>query len=230
MPYFYFDSSYIIYVLPALILSMIAQIAVKSAFSKYDKVYSRNSFTAQEITRRILDANGLGNIRIEAVSGSLTDHYDPKAGVIRLSDTVRSSTSVAAIGVAAHEAGHAIQYKRGYVPIMLRNMFVPVANIGSRLSMPLILLGLVLSMEPLVLFGIILFSAIVLFQIITLPVEFNASRRAKVTLVEMGVLDENEVKGAAKVLRAAAMTYVASALVAVMQLLRLVSIFSKKRD
>lgn len=230
MPYFYYDSSYIIYVLPALILSFIAQIAVKSAFSKYDKIYSRNSFTAQEITRRILDANGLGNIRIETVPGSLTDHYDPKAGVIRLSDTVRSSTSVAAIGVAAHEAGHAIQYKRGYVPIKLRNMFVPVANIGSRLSMPLVLLGLVLSMEPLVLFGIILFSAIVLFQIITLPVEFNASRRAKETLLSMGVLDNQEIKGAARVLRAAAMTYVASALVAIMQLLRLVSIFSKKRD
>ncbi|MBE7039377.1 MAG: zinc metallopeptidase [Ruminococcaceae bacterium] len=230
MPYFYFDYTYLIYVVPAIILSFAAQIAVKNAFSKYDKVYCLKSFTAHEITRRILDANGLTHIRVENVSGSLTDHYDPRAGVIRLSDTVRSSTSVAAVGVAAHEAGHAIQYKRGYVPIKLRNMFLPIANFGSRLSMPLILLGILLSMEPMVFFGIILFSAIVLFQIITLPVEFNASRRAKETLLEMGILTEQETKGASKVLSAAAMTYVAAALVSLMQLVRLVSIFSKKRN
>ncbi len=230
MPFFYFDYTYLIYVVPALILSFAAQAAVKNAFSKYDKVFCQKSFTAHEITRRILDANGLNHIKVESVSGSLTDHYDPKAGVIRLSDTVRSSTSVAAIGVAAHEAGHAVQYKRGYVPIKLRNMFLPVANIGSRLSMPLILLGILLSAQNLVSFGIILFSAIVLFQIITLPVEFNASRRAKETLLSMGILTEQETKGAAKVLSAAAMTYVAATLVSLMQLLRLVNIFSKKRN
>lgn len=230
MPYFYVDYTYLIYVVPALIISFIAQMAVKRTFSKYNTVFSQRSITASEVTRRILDANGLSHISVQSVHGSLTDHYDPKANVIRLSDTVRESTSIAAIGVAAHEAGHAVQHKVGYYPIKLRNAFLPVANIGSRLSMPLILLGLVLSMEPLVLFGIILFSAIVIFQLITLPVEFNASRRAKETLVSMGILSEGECVGAAKVLSAAAMTYVAATLVSLMQLLRLLTIFSKKRD
>lgn len=229
MPYYYVDYTYLIYVVPALILSFIAQAVVKRTFSKYDKVFTSHAVTASEVTRKILDANGLGHIRIESVSGSLTDHYDPKAGVIRLSDTVRSSSSVAAIGVAAHEAGHAVQYKTGYTPIKLRNMFLPVANIGSRLSMPLILLGLLLSFEPLVAFGVIAFSAIVLFQLITLPVEYNASRRARETLVSMGILTESECSGAAKVLSAAAMTYVAATLVSIMQLLRLVTIFKRRR-
>ena len=230
MPYFYYDYSYIIFVLPAILLSMIAQWKVKSTFTKYNTVYSKKGFTAQEVTRRILDAAGLQNVRIEHVSGSLTDHFDPKAGVIRLSDTVINSKSVAAIGVAAHEAGHAMQHKAYYMPIKARNVFLPVANIGSRLSMPLILLGLVLSIDSLVLFGIIFFSAVVLFQVITLPVEFNASKRAQSTLYEMGILTEEECVGSKKVLSAAAMTYVAATLVAVMQLLRLLSLFSKKRD
>ena len=230
MPYFYIDYTYLIYVVPAIIISIIAQMMVKSTFSKYDKVFSSKGMTAAEVTRRILDANGLNNIAIQNISGNLTDHYDPKAGVIRLSDTVISSTSVAAIGVAAHEAGHAIQHKVGYMPIRLRNAFVPVANIGSTLSMPLILLGIILSQDPLVIFGIILFSAIVLFQLITLPVEFNASRRAEKTLVSMGILSETEAMGAKRVLSAAAMTYVAAMLVSLMQLLRLISIFGRKRD
>ncbi len=229
MPYFYFDYSYIVYVLPALIISMIAQMAVKRTFNKYSNVFSSKNMQAKDVTRRILDSAGLNDIRIERIAGSLTDHFDPKAKVIRLSDTVANSTSVAAIGVAAHEAGHAIQHGVSYLPIKLRNAFVPVANIGSRLSMPLILLGLVMSFEPLVMFGIILFSAIVLFQLITLPVELNASKRAGNLLYSMGILTKEECTGAKKVLSAAAMTYLASALVAIMQLLRLLSIFGGRR-
>lgn len=229
MPYFYYDYSYIVYVLPAIIISLFAQMAVKRTFNKYSNVFSSRSVTATDVTRRILDSAGLIDIRIERVAGSLTDHFDPRAKVIRLSDSVANSTSVAAIGVAAHEAGHAIQYGRGYLPIKIRNAFVPLANIGSKLSMPLILLGFILSFEPLVLFGIILFSAIVLFQLITLPVELNASRRAGTLLYDMGILTKEECGGAKKVLKAAAMTYVASALVAIMQLLRLLSIFGGRR-
>ncbi|MBR2500652.1 MAG: zinc metallopeptidase [Clostridia bacterium] len=229
MPYFYYDYSYIVYVLPAIIISLFAQMAVKRTFNKYSNVFSSRSVTATDVTRRILDSAGLKDIRIERIAGSLTDHFDPRAKVIRLSDTVANSTSVAAIGVAAHEAGHAIQHGRGYLPIKIRNAFVPVANIGSKLSMPLILLGFILSFEPLVLFGIILFSAIVLFQLITLPVEFNASRRAGNLLYDMGILTKEECGGAKKVLSAAAMTYVASALVAIMQLVRLLSIFGGRR-
>ena len=229
MPYFYYDYSYIVYVLPAIIISLFAQMAVKRTFNKYSNVFSSRSVTATDVTRRILDSAGLKDIRIERIAGSLTDHFDPRAKVIRLSDTVANSTSVAAIGVAAHEAGHAIQHGRGYLPIKIRNAFVPVANIGSKLSMPLILLGFILSFEPLVLFGIILFSAIVLFQLITLPVEFNASRRTGNLLYDMGILTKEECGGAKKVLSAAAMTYVASALVAIMQLVRLLSIFGGRR-
>ena len=230
MPYYYYDYSYLIFVVPALIISLIAQWNVQSTFKKYSTVYSMRGITASDVTRRILDAAGLYNIRIERVGGNLTDHYDPKAGVIRLSDSVYSSTSVAAIGVAAHEAGHAVQYQVGYAPIRFRNAFLPVANIGSKLSMPLILLGFLLAIEPLVLFGIILFSAIVFFQLVTLPVEFNASKRAQETLFEMGLLNDDECRGSKKVLSAAAMTYVAAVITSVMQLLRLLSLFSKRRD
>lgn len=230
MPYFYYDESYILFVLPALIISFIAQIAVKRTFNKYSSVLSSANLTASDVTRKILDLNGLHNISIERVSGHLTDHFDPRSNVIRLSDSVYSSTSVAAIGVAAHEAGHAVQYATGYKPIKMRNAFVPIANFGSRISIPLVILGLFLSFEPLVLGGIILFSAIVLFQLITLPVELNASRRALKTLSDTGILAIYELGGAKKTLTAAAMTYVASALVAVMQLLRLLSLFSRRRD
>ena len=229
MPYYYYDYSYLIYVVPALVISMIAQWKVQSTFKKYSTVYTRRGVTAAEVTRQILDAAGLYNIRIEHIAGNLTDHYDPKAGVIRLSDSVYSSASVAAIGVAAHEAGHAVQYQCGYGPIKFRNAFLPVANIGSKLSMPLILLGFILALDPLVMFGIILFSAIVLFQLVTLPVEFNASKRAQLTLSDMGMLSDEECGYSKKVLSAAAMTYVAAVITSVMQLLRLLSIFSKKR-
>ena len=173
--------------------------------------------------------NGLQNVKIQAVSGSLSDHYDPRGNVIRLSDSVRSDVSVASIGVAAHEAGHAVQYAKGYLPIKIRNTILPIANIGSKLSVPLILLGIILSFEPLVTFGILAFSAVLLFQLVTLPVEFNASKRALATLSENNILQDEELTGAKKVLSAAAMTYVAAVLVSLMQLLRLVLINRNRR-
>lgn len=221
---FFYDSYYLMLVVPAIIISLFAQMKVKSTYAKYSQVLSRNGRTAAEITRKILDMNGLQNVRIEQVSGSLSDHYDPRTNVIRLSDTVRSDVSVASIGVAAHEAGHAVQYAVGYGPIKARNAFLPVANIGSKLSLPLILLGIIMSFDPLVSIGILLFSFVLVFQLITLPVEFDASRRALKTLSDNGILQGEEVVGAKKVLSAAAMTYVAAVLVSAMQLLRLVLI------
>ncbi len=229
MPFFYYDSYYLTLVLPALIVAMFAQIKIQSTFKKYASVMSHRGKTASQLVRQILDENGLASVTIERVAGHLTDHYDPKTNVIRLSDAVFDSTSVASIGVAAHEAGHAVQHATGYVPIKLRNAVLPVANFGSRLAMPLILLGLLMSIGPLVTAGVILFSALVLFQLITLPVEFNASRRAIHTLRMTHALDDDELSGAKKVLSAAAMTYVASALVSAMQLLRLVLISNRRR-
>ncbi|MBQ8002592.1 MAG: zinc metallopeptidase [Clostridia bacterium] len=231
----YFDYYYLVLVLPMVILSLIAQAKVNSSFSKYSKVSTRRNFTATEAVRQILDNNGLHNVKIEAVSGKLTDHYDPKANVIRLSDSVRNSTSVAAVGVAAHEAGHAVQHAKGYAPIRWRNSLVGVANLGSKLSIPLILIGLVLvgmeSMlgEIIVYAGIIMFSAAVLFQVVTLPVEFDASKRAIAVLGEDGYLYEDEVGAVKKVLSAAAMTYVAAAATSIAQLLRLILI-ARDRD
>lgn len=229
MPFFYYDSYYLVLVLPALIIAMIAQFKVQSTFKKFAQNLSHRGQTAAQITREILDNNGLFAVKVERISGNLTDHYDPKANVIRLSDSVHDSTSVASIGVAAHEAGHAVQHATSYMPIKLRNAVLPVANIGSQLAMPAILLGIIMSIEPLVTAGIILFSALVLFQVITLPVEFNASRRALVTLRSSSMLDEDELSGAKKVLSAAAMTYVAAALVSATQLLRLVLISRGRR-
>ncbi len=229
MPYFYYDSYYLILVLPALLIATFAQFKVQSTFKKYASVMSRRNKTAAEVTRQILNENGLHSVAIERVSGNLTDHYDPRTNVIRLSDSVYDSTSVASIGVAAHEAGHAVQHATGYVPIKLRNAVLPVANIGSTLAFPLVLLGIIMSIEPLISAGVILFSALVLFQLITLPVEFNASRRAIKTLDSNYILDEEELSGAKKVLSAAAMTYVAAALVSAMQLLRLVLLSNNRR-
>ncbi len=229
MPFFYYDSYYLILVLPAILIASIAQILVQSTFKKYAAVMSQKGQTAAQITREILDDNGLSSIGIERISGHLSDHYDPKNKVIRLSDSVYDSNSVASIGVAAHEAGHAVQHAVGYLPIRWRNAVLPIASFGSKLSVPLILLGLLLSIEPLVSFGILLFSALVLFQLVTLPVEFNASRRAIETLRSHEILGAGELSGAKKVLSAAAMTYVASALVSAMQLLRLVLLSQNRR-
>lgn len=228
--FWYYDYSYIVLVLPAILISLYAQFKVQSTYKKYAQVLSSGGQTAEKVTRQILNESGLSRIAVEQVPGNLTDHYDPKAQVIRLSDTVRQSTSVASIGVAAHEAGHAIQYANGYFPIKLRNAVLPAANIGSSLSVPLIFLGILLSAPTLVSFGILLFSFVLLFQLVTLPVEFDASRRALKILEESNLLHQEERVGAQKVLRAAAMTYVAATLTTAAQLLRLVLISRRRRD
>ncbi|MDO5310988.1 MAG: zinc metallopeptidase [Clostridia bacterium] len=231
LPFFYYDPTWIL-LLPAIILSIWASARVNSTFRKYSQVYNRFGLTGADAARRILDMNGLYNVRIERVSGDLTDHYDPRANVVRLSDATYSSQSVGAIGVAAHEVGHAVQHATGYAPIKIRNSIVPVVNVCSMLSMPIILLGVILSYnQTMVDIGIILFSATVLFQLITLPVEFNASSRALNTLEAQNMLASDELQGARKVLRAAAMTYVAAALSSFMSLLRLILIFGgRNRD
>lgn len=232
----YFDYYYLVLVVPTIILSMWAQSMVSSRFKKYSKVSTMRNFTATEAARQILDQNGLHDVKIEAIAGNLTDHYDPRTNVIRLSDSVRNSTSVAAVGVAAHEAGHAVQHAEGYSLIKLRNSLVPVANFGSKLAMPLIIIGLLLMAgegvfgSTLVYAGIILFSAAVLFQIVTLPVEFDASNRAIKVLSEGGYLYGEETKHVKKVLGAAALTYVAAAATSVAQLLRLILIARDRRD
>ena len=228
MPFYYYDYYYLILVVPAILISLWAQFKVSSTFNRYNNVFSRRGYTAAQIARTILDANGLQNVRIERVTGKLTDHYDPRANVIRLSDGVYDSTSVAAIGVAAHESGHAVQYAVGYSPIKLRNAVIPLTNIGSTLSMPLLLLGLIFSFRPLVIGGILLFSLVALFQLITLPVEFNASNRALQILQTGNYLSDEELVGARKTLSAAAMTYVAALLVSLMQLLRLILLYGRR--
>ena len=227
---FYFDWTYVVLVLPAVILAMWASTNVNGTFKKYSTQYSRRGITAAQAARRVLDANGLQHVQIQHVGGNLTDHFDPKANVIRLSDSVYSSTSTAAIGVACHEAGHAVQHAVHYAPIKLRNAIVPITNIGSRLSMPLILLGLILSAASPDLFwliyaGIACFGLSAVFQLVTLPTEFNASRRALQAIASGNLLYDDEMDGARKTLRAAALTYVAALAVAVSQLLRLVIIF-----
>ena len=230
MPYFFIDYYYIILVLPMVILSMIASMRVNSAFKKYSQVLSSRRITGAQAAFEILRYYGITNVQIERVSGNLTDHFDPRANVIRLSDKVYNSTSVAAIGVACHEAGHAAQYAQGYSPIKIRNTILPVANLGSKLGIPLAFIGLALSFEPLALAGVIFFSFAVLFQLVTLPVEFNASKRAISVIGEADLLNEEEKKGAKSVLTAAAMTYVAALAVSIANLLRLVLSMNRRRD
>ena len=231
MPYYYgFDWTYLVLVLPFIILSMWASSNVNSTFKKYAKQYSLRRLTGADAAQRVLSANGVSGVRIERISGNLTDHYDPKANVIRLSDSVFSSTSTAAIGVACHEAGHAVQYAQSYAPIKIRAAIIPITNFGSKLAMPLILLGTVLPIigefsYVLVYIGIACFGLSVLFQLITLPVEFNASRRAMEAIQSAGLLTDEEQKGAKKTLKAAAMTYVAATATALAQMLRLIIIF-----
>ncbi|MBQ3140418.1 MAG: zinc metallopeptidase [Clostridia bacterium] len=230
--YYGFDIYYLILILPAVLITLWAQVKVKSTFNKYSKVASARGLTAQQAVQRVLSANGVNGVTIQRVSGDLTDHYDPKSNVIRLSDTVYSSTSIAAIGVAAHEAGHAVQHAVGYGPIKLRNAIIPVCNIGSQLAWPLLLIGLLLDFAGLITVGIALYSLATVFQLITLPVEFNASRRAIRALDDSGMLDDNELPGARRTLSAAAMTYVAALLMSAAQLLRLVLLFGgrNRRD
>ena len=222
----YLDMTYILLVLPAVILSIWASTKVNSTFNKYSKQYIKSGMTAYDAARMILNENGLFDVKIEHVSGNLSDHYDPQSNVVRLSDSVYNSTSSAAVGVAAHECGHAIQHAEGYAPIKIRTAIVPITNIGSRLSMPLILIGILLSAMSayyiyIPYFGVACFSLCALFQLVTLPTEYNASRRALLSLESCGRLDDDELRGAKKVLSAAAMTYVAALAVSVMQLLSL---------
>lgn len=222
---YYYDWTYFIIVVPVFILAMVASGNVKSTFRKYAKVYSASRITGAEAAERVLRGHGVTNVRIEQISGSLTDNYDPRNNVIHLSQDVYSSTSVAAIGVAAHEAGHACQYADNYGPVRLRMAIIPMTNIGSQLSVPLIILGIVLSGFSSIFYamayvGLFLFALCVFFQLVTLPVEFNASHRALESIDQQGMLSEEEIQGSKKVLHAAAMTYVAALAVAVAQLLR----------
>ncbi len=229
---FYSDITYIVLVLPMVILSLWAQIKVKSTYNKFSTVYSRSGMTAEMAVRKILDSNGLFNVGITRVPGELTDHYDPRTNTIALSDSVYGSTSVAAIGVAAHEAGHAIQHAVGYTPIKIRTSMVPVTNIGSTLSMPLVIIGLILGNYYLAMVGVIFFSLTTVFQLVTLPTEFDASRRAVKALSGYGYMNDEELKGTKKVLSAAAMTYLAALFVSIMSLLRLLLIVGggRRRD
>ena len=224
----YFDPTILI-VLPALIFTIWAQIKVNSSFKKYSKVAVHGGLTGARAARKILDANGLYDVKIERVRGSMTDHYDPRTNVIRLSETVHDVSSVAAVGVAAHEVGHAIQYARAYAPIKFRMSIIPVTRVGSMLAMPIFLIGLLLANDAFLLFGIVLYSFVTLFQLITLPVEFNASKRALATLSGDKMLGGEELRGAREVLSAAAMTYVAALASSLLTLLRLVLLANNRR-
>lgn len=240
MPYYYgFDWTYVVLVLPCLILSMWASANVNSTFKKYSGQLSSRRITGAEAAQRVLMANGVQGVKIQRISGNLTDHYDPRTNVIRLSDNVYDNTSTAAIGVACHEAGHAVQYAQSYAPIKLRAAVIPVTNLGSKLAMPLILIGLLLSYlgnisYMLVYAGIACFGLSLVFQLVTLPVEFNASRRALAAISSGNLLTEEEQKGARKTLTAAALTYVAATATALAQLLRLLVLFggrgNRRRD
>ena len=232
--YYGFDWTYVVLVLPCVLLSLWASANVNSTFKKYSRQFSRRQLTGAEAAQRVLYAHGVRNVRIERISGNLTDHYDPRTNVIRLSEDVYGSTSTAAIGVACHEAGHAVQYAQEYAPIRLRAAIIPVTNLGSRLAMPLILLGLVLPVlgsfsDLLIYLGIACFGLSLVFQLVTLPVEFNASSRALAAIENGQLLTDEELRGARKTLRAAALTYVAATAVALAQLLRLLAIFGGRR-
>ncbi len=225
---FGFDMYYLVLVLPCVLFAMWAQWKVNSTFDRYSAVYSRRGITAAQAAAAVLRANGVPGVAVEHIAGKLTDHYDPRANVIRLSDAVYSSTSVASIGVACHEAGHAVQYARNYAPIHLRAAIVPLTNIGSALSMPLILLGFFINISGLITIGIAAFGLSTLFQLITLPVELDASRRALAAIEGSAILEGEEVQQARSTLWAAAMTYVAALAVSLAQLLRLVLIFGRR--
>lgn len=230
MPFYYmYDRTYLLVLIGA-VISMLASAKVKSTYSRYGQVRSRVGMTATEAARTILDNAGLRHIRIERISGDLTDHYSPKEQVLRLSDSVYNSTSIAAIGVAAHECGHAIQHAEHYAPIAVRNAIVPVVNLGTKLSWPMLLLGMLFGIGGLLDFGIIFFSFGLIFQVVTLPVEFNASSRALRILDQSNMLGDEELKGAKKVLSAAAMTYVAAVVASLLSLLRLIILFGGRRD
>ena len=230
----FFDWTYLIIVMPFVLLSLWASSNVNSTFKKYASQYSMRRIRGAQAAQRVLSANGVSGVRIERVSGNLTDHFDPKTNVIRLSDSVYGSTSTAAIGVACHEAGHAVQYAMDYAPIKLRAAIIPLTNFGSRIAMPLILAGILFSTfgmfsDTLVYAGIACFGFSLIFQLVTLPVEFNASHRAMAAIETANLLTEEEQRGAKKTLKAAALTYVAATAVALAQLIRLIAIFGNRR-
>ena len=235
MYYYYgFDWTYVVLVLPCILLSLWASANVNSTFKRYSGQYSRRGLTGAQAAERVLRSNGVTNVRIERVSGNLTDHFDPRSNVIRLSDNVYGNTSTAAIGVACHEAGHAVQYAQDYAPIRIRSAVIPATNLGSKLAMPLILLGLLIGFKGdlsyfLVYLGIGCFGLSLVFQLVTLPVEFDASRRAMAAIAQSELLTEEEQRGARKPLSAAALTYVAATAVALSQLLRLLILFGGRR-
>ncbi len=233
MPYLgfgYMDPTYILVII-GIVITMVASAKVNSTFNKYTQIRSLSGITGAAAASMLLKSKGINDVRIERVSGNLTDHYDPRSKVLRLSDSVYSSTSVAALGVAAHECGHAVQHNEGYAPLKIRGALVPVVNFGSKLSWPIILIGFLLGTSPvLISVGIFLFSFGVLFQIVTLPVEFNASSKAISMLTKTGILSNKEVGHTKKVLQAAALTYVASAAASLLQLLRLFLLFGRRRD
>ena len=233
--YYGFDWTYIVLVLPFIILSMWASASVNNTFKKYSKQISARRISASQAAQRVLQANGVTNVRIERINGNLTDHYDPRTNVIRLSDSVFDSASTAAIGVACHEAGHAVQYASHYLPIHLRAAIIPITNFGSKLAMPLIFLGILLSAfggiaSTVIYLGIGCFALSLIFQLITLPVEFNASRRAMQAIDSCQILTEEEQRGARKTLQAAAMTYLAATALSLAQLLRLLALFGGRRS
>lgn len=230
MPYFYFDYYYLILVVPALLLALWAQVQVKTTYRKYSRVPNSRGMTGAYAAQAVLNFYGITDVRIERVSGNLTDHYDPRSKVIRLSDGVYNSSTVAAVGIACHEAGHAAQHAENYAPIKIRNAIIPVCNIGSTIGIPLALIGWIFSFSILIYVGLGLYAAVFIFQVATLPVEFNASRRAIKVIDETQLLRDDEIGGAKKVLAAAAMTYVASMMVSLANLLRLLLRFSNRRD
>lgn len=227
--YYGIDIYYLVLVVPAIILSLIAQAKVSSTFKKYSKVFSTKGITGEDTANLLLMKNGINDVTVGHIQGELTDNYNPRSKQISLSDPVYGANSIAAIGVAAHETGHAIQHHTGYTAIKMRNAVLPVAQLGSNMAVPMAILGFILGMPVLVNAGILLFAAVVLFQVVTLPVEFNASRRAVAILRETGVLSKDELVGARKVLSAAALTYVAAMLTSLMSLFRLILI-SRNRD
>lgn len=229
--YYYYgiDITYLVLVVPAILLGLWAQMRVKSTYARYSQIRASRGITADQVARLILNENGLSDVPIQRISGSLTDHYDPRQRVVRLSDSVYGSPSIAAIGVAAHEVGHAVQHATHYAPLKLRSAIIPVTNIGSTLSIPIILLGFLFNSQPLALLGVALFGLVAVFQLVTLPVEFNASRRALVTLEARDILSREELSGARSVLTAAALTYVAALIQSLAQLLRLLILVGGRR-
>lgn len=226
----WYDYYYLILVVPALILSLIAQVSVKSTYKSMSRIQNSRNITGADAAARVLSYYGINNVRIEPVNGELTDHYDPRANVIRLSSKVFSGSSIAAVGIACHEAGHAAQHAQNYSPIKVRNAILPFANIGSSAGIWIAIIGYFLNFGLLINIGIILFAAVVLFQLVTLPIEFNASLRAMKVIDETGMLNSEEQKGTKKVLTAAAMTYVAALIVSIMSLLRLILRFRSRND